>query len=218
VWAGRLNFQAGGHLVAVEYDGDETAAALRQRCARWATSDTIDVPAVFGVRVAKVGFRRRRVGVVHHGAPVRYRLDGLTAAVDAIATFLADLDREVPDGAVAVAARAFARGERVALLDMPLSIDLDERPLDSLGIEEIPTWRPVIELARGRVTAGDRSGQLAGFVVAQPMVADLDSARRHVWSLGSGPRLPWAEFVDGLGDRIVYDVTDLVDALDRALR
>jgi hypothetical protein len=212
-----VNFEAGGHLVAVEYDGDETASALRQRCARWATSDTSDIPAAFGVRIAKVGFRRRTVGVVHHGAPVRYRLDGLAAAADAIATVLADLDREVPDRAVAVAARAFARGDRTALLDMPLSIDLDERPLRALGIEEIPTWLPVLDLASGQVTAGEHSGQLAGFVVAQPAIADLDSARRHVWALGTGPRLPWAEFVDGLGGRIVYDVTDLADALDRAL-
>lgn len=218
MWAGRLNFEAGGHLVAVEYDGDETASALRQRCAGWATSDTSDIPAAFGVRVAKVGFRRRKVGVVHHGAPVRYRLDGLAAAADAIATVLADLDREVPAGAVLIAARAFARGGRMALLEMPLSIDLDERPLRALGIEEIPTWRPVLDLASGQVTAGERSGQLAGFVVAQPLIVDLDSARRQAWSLGTGPRVPWADFVDGLGDRIVYDVPDLAHALDRALR
>jgi len=204
--------------VAVEYDDDETASALRQRCAGWATSDTSDIPAAFGVRVAKVGFRRRKVGVVHHGAPVRYRLDGLAAAADAIATVLADLDREVPAGAVLIAARAFARGGRMALLEMPLSIDLDERPLRALGIEEIPTWRPVLDLASGRVTAGERSGQLAGFVVAQPLIVDLDSARRQAWSLGTGPRVPWADFVDGLGDRIVYDVPDLAHALDRALR
>ena len=216
MWTGKLNFEAGGHLVAVEYD-DKTAEALRERCARWVTSDTSDIPAAFGVRGARVGSRRRWVGVVHHGAPVRDRLAGIDAAVDAIATILGDFERDVPDGQVAIAARAFVRNGRVALLDLPLSVDVDERPLQSRGIAEIPTWRPLVDPSTGRVTVGDRALPLAGFVLAYPAVADLDSARRHVWSLGTGPRLPWAEFIDGLGERVVYDVESIDDALDRAL-
>ncbi len=217
MWAGKVNFEADGHLVAVEYDGDQTANALRERCAPWQTTDTSDIPAAFGVRIAKVGFRRRRVGVVHHGAPVRHRVDGLEAAVDAIATFLSEIGRESPDGHVEVAARAFVRGGSLALLDLPISVDVDERRLHRLDIEEIPTWRPLLDPASGRVSIGDRSFPLTGFALVHPAVPDLDSARRHVWSLGTGPRLAWAELIDGWGDRLVYDVEDVAESLDRAL-
>ena len=214
---GKVNFEAGRHLVAVEYDGDETAAALRERCARWLTGDTTEIPAAFGVRVAKVGFRRRRIGVVHYGAPVRHRLDGLDAAVESIAVVLADLARVTPAGHVEVAARAFMRDGRVALVDIGLSADIDERPLRARAIEEIPSWLPLVDPSTGSVIVGGRTQSLAGFVLTDLMISDLDSARRRVWSLGTGPRVPWAELIDGLGDRVVYGARNLADALDRLL-
>lgn len=217
MWAGKINLESAGHLVAVEYDSDDTAAALRRRCERWLSSDTSDVPAAFGVRVARVGIRRRGVGVVHRGAPVRHRLDGIDAAVDAIATFLEEIGRPRPEGSVAVEARVFARGDRVVLLDLPLSIDVDERPLRGLGIAEIPTYRPLLNPSTGDLTISDRTYPLAGIVVQRPHVHSLDDARRQVWSLGDGPRLPWAEFIDQLGDRIIWDTPELAAALDRSL-
>jgi hypothetical protein len=219
VWAGKINFESGGHLVAVEYDSDTTAAALRERCAQWSSSDTSDVPAAFGVRFARVGIRQRKVGVVHHGAPVRHRLDRADAAIDAIATFLDEIGRPRPEGFLAIEARAFARGDRVALLDIPLSVDVDERPLRRLGIAEIPTYRPLLDPSTGLLTTGSGAmpRPLAGVVFQQRHLHSLDDARRQLWSLGNGPRLSWAEFVDQLGDRIVWDEPDLTSALDRAL-
>lgn len=217
MWAGKINFESGGQLVAVEYDSDETAAALRDRCAAWASSDTSDVPAAFGVRIAKVGIRRNRVSVVHHGAPIRHRLGGADAGVEAVATFLDEIGRPRPEGFVAVEARVFVRGDRVVLLDIPLSIDVDERPLQRLGITERPSFRPALDPSTGSLTLGAETRPLTGIVLQQTQVGSLDDARRHVWALGEGSRLPWAEFVDQLGDRIVWDAPDLATALDRAL-
>lgn len=212
-----MNFEAGGTLVAVEYDSDDTLASLRAACTRWATADAADVPAAFGVREAKVGFRRRRVGIVHHGAPIRHRTDSVDAAVEAIATFLAEIERDVPDGGVEIAARAFVRGDRLVLVDRPVSVDLDERPLHRVGVAELPTWRPLLDPTTGEVTVGGRRFDLAGFALQGLAVTTLDDARRHVWSLGTGPRLPWAEFVDRLGERIVWQVDDLATTLDHLL-
>jgi hypothetical protein len=219
VWAGKINFESGGYLVAVEYDSNDTVTALRSRCAQWSSSDTSDVPAAFGVRIAKVGIRRRKIGVVHHGAPVRNRFDDANDAVEAIATFLAEIGRPRPDDLVAVDARAFARADRVALLDIPVSVDVDERPLRRLGITEIPTYRPLLDPSTGLVMvgAGAMSLPLAGVVVQRPHRYSLDHARRRLWSLGDGSRLSWAEFVDELGDRIIWDEPELTSALDRAL-
>lgn len=217
MWSGKINFESGGHLVAVEYDSNDTAAALRDRCAGWLSSDTRDVPAPFGVRVAQVGIRRRRVGVVHHGAPVRHRLDDLNAATEAIARFLDEIGSSRPESLVAIEARVFARGGRVVLLDIPLSIDVDERPLRRLNIAEVLTYRPLLDPLTRRLTIGTESYPVSGIVVQRPEVQSLDDARRRIWSLGEGPRLPWTEFVDQLGDRIVWDGSDLVSTLDRAL-
>lgn len=217
MWAGKINFESGGQLVAVEFDTDETATLLRERCAEWLSADTIDVAPAFGVRVAKVGLRRRRVGVVHHGAPVRHRVDGADAAVEAIATFLDEIGRARPDDAVEVEARAFRRGDRVVLLDVPLSVDVDERPLQRLGIVEIPTFRPLVDLAADTVTVDGAETALAGFVLQHPIAPSLDDARRRLWSLGTGAPLEWAEYIDALGGRLVWDESDLATALDRAL-
>ena len=146
VWAGVEVFQAGNRVVGIEYDSAEMLDALRARCRDWLPevgfADDLEVPAAFGVRTAKVGFRRRRVGVVHHGAPVRYRLDNPDEAVDVIARILADLAAERPPNTVTVDARCFVRGGRAVLIDIPPSRVVDERPLRAAAIVEIPTWRP----------------------------------------------------------------------------
>jgi hypothetical protein len=218
VWSGKINFESGGHLVAVEYDSDDTAAVLRDRCADWLSSDTRDIPAPFGVRVAQVGMRRRRVGVVHHGAPVRHRLDNVDAAAGAIARFLDEISCTRPENLVAIEARVFARGDRVVLLDIPLSTDVDERPLRRLDIAEVLTYRPLLDPSTAGLTIGAEAYAISGIVVQRPEVQSLDDARRRIWSLGEGPRLPWAEFVDQFGDRIIWDGSDLATTLDRALR
>ena len=217
MWAGKINFESDGHLVAVEYDSSDTAAALRKRCAHWLSSDTSDLPAAFGVRVARVGIRRRRVGVVHHGAPVRLRLDGADAAVDAIATFLDEIGRPQPESFVAVTARAFTRNGCVVLVDVPLATDVDERPLIRLGIREISTYRPLLDPSTGNLTVSAGAYPLAGVVIQHGHVHSLDDARRQLWSLGDGPRLPWADFVDQLGTRIIWKTSALEAALDLAL-
>lgn len=217
MWAGKINFESGGYLVAVEYDSDETAAALRRQCATWLSSDASDIPAAFGVRVARVGIRRRQVGVVHHGAPVRHRLDGADAAVEAIATFLDEFAHHRPEGLVAVKTRVFTRGGNVALLDIPLTIDVDERPLRRIGITEVPTYRPLLDPTTSLLTVNNEAHPLVGVAVMDTHVQSLDDARRRIWSLGDGPRLSWAQFIDQLGDRVVWDAPDLASAIDHAL-
>lgn len=215
MWAGVEVFRVGEHLVGVEYDSDETLAALRERCARWLTDRPSEVPAAFGVRVAKVGFRRRRVGVVHHGAPVRYRVGGLEAAVGVIAEIFDDLVRQTPSNAVRVDARLFVRQGRALLVDVPLSVDVDERPLRSAGIDEVACWRPVVDPVAATVAVGPRSWPLAGVVVTRPTVPGDDACRRHVWSLGDGDVFSWAEMIDGMGESVVCRVDDLLPALQR---
>jgi hypothetical protein len=217
VWAGTINFESGGNLVGVEYDSADTATALRTRCAQWLSDDTRDVPAAFGVRIARVGFRRRSVGVVHHGAPVRHRVDGGDAAVQAIATFLDEVGRPRPEGFVAVGARAFVRDDRAVLLDIPMSVDVDERPLQRLGITEVPTYRSLLDLSTSTLMVGAGAYPLVGVVVRRLDVNSLDDARRRLWALGEGPRLPWAEFIDQLGDRVVWNPPELASAFDQVL-
>jgi len=220
VWAGVEVFRAGGRVIGIEYDA-ETLDALRARCAQWLPADGIPddlaVPAAFGVRTAKVGFRRRRVGVVHHGAPVRYRLDSPDEAVDVIARILADLATERPSNVVVVDARCFVRGGRAALIDIPPSRDVDERSLRAAAIEEVPTWRPRIDPDAMTVHVGDLEWALSGIAsIGRPMV-DLDARRRHLWQLADGDVLAWAELLDDLDDDRMVFVEDLLDACERLL-
>lgn len=223
MWAGTINFAAGDHLLSVEYDSADTAAVLRARCAAWLVDDDRDVPAVFGVRAAKVGFRRRTVAVLHHGAPIRARLASVEAAADTIASFLAEIDvvadlhRSRP-GLVAVDARAFLRDGEIVLLHAPPSSDADERQLRRLGISEVQTWRPRVDPATGTVTIGQRSWPLRGFVVVGLPDHGFDHLRQHVWQLGAPHEPGWANRVDSLGDRVAAGSHDIAQALEAAFR
>ena len=59
---------------------------------------------------------------------------------------------------------------------------------------------------------------LAGIAVVGHPPTGLDAARRRAWSLGEGDVLAWAELIDGLGEALVHDVDDVLDACERALR
>ncbi|MGA9278002.1 hypothetical protein [Ilumatobacter sp.] len=222
MWAGHLNLRAGNHLVAVEYDSTETRDLLRQHCASWLSDDERDVPAAFGVRVVKVGFRRKKVGVLHHGSPIRARFDSVDEAVDAVAGFLREMERletlmSSRPGQVAVEARAFERGGEVVLFHAPLKIDVDERRLAKIGIHEIQTWKPVIDPADGLVTLGSQSWPLRAVVMGGHGDLELDDARRHVFGLAKPSEMAWAELIDSMGDRVRATTIDVHEALDQAL-
>jgi len=222
VWVGQVNLQAGNHLLAVDYDDEAVAEKIRARCAPWSSDDEREIPAAFGVRTVKVGFLRRTAALLHHGAPIRARFDDLDDALDVLVSFLGEIEQldmlssERP-GDVAVDARAFVRNGKMALLHAPLTLDIDERRLAKLAIEEIHTWRPRVDPAAGTVTVGDRSWPLAGVVMVGHSALSLDDARRHVWALGSPSEVGWAERIDALGDRVGTSELDVYDALDDAL-
>ena len=221
MWAGVEVFQAGNRVVGIEYDSAEMLDALRTRCRDWLPefgfADDLEVPAAFGVRTAKVGFRRRKVGVVHHGAPVRYRLDSSDEAVDVIARILADLAAERPPNAVTVDARCFVRGGRGVLIDIPPSRVVDERRLRWLGIVEIPTWRPRIDPDARTVQVADSQWPFAGIASVRPTLLDLDARRRHLWQLADGDVLAWAELLDDLAsDRMVF-ADEVLEVCERVL-
>ncbi len=223
MWAGSINFTAGDHLLSVEYDSADTAATLRARCAAWLVDDDRDVPAAFGVRTAKVGFRRRTVAVLHHGAPVRARLASVEAAADTIAAFLGEIDamaalqRSRP-GHVAVEARAFVRDDEMVLVHAPVTRDADERQLSRLGINEVQTWRPRVDPQTGTVTIGSRSWPLRGIVVVGLHDRGLDHVRQYAWQLGTPAEPGWAHLIDSLGERVVATQLDIPQALDVAFR
>ena len=222
MWAGRINLQAGRHLVAVEYDNAETSTAIRSRCARWLTDDERAIPAAFGVRTAKVGFLRRTVAVLHHGAPIRARFPSVDDALDTLASFLGELEVQdellrVRSGDVAVDSRAFVRNDRLVLVHAPLTLDIDERQLERRGIDEAHTWRPVVSAVDGTVRIGSRAWPLDGAILVGHGEMALDDARRHLWALGTPNEVGWAELIDTLGDRIVSTNGDVPTALDRML-
>ena len=217
MWAGVEVFRAGDRLVGVEYDTAETREALRARCGRWLRDDDVDgsddVPAAYGVRAARVGFRRRKVRVVHHGAPVRYRLDAPGDAVDVIERILADVARPRPTNTVSVDARCYVRDGRAALVDVPLSRDVDERPLRAAGIEEVVAWKPIVDPEGCTVDVHGAMRPLAGIAVVGRSFAGPDQALLHAWRLGSGDLLAWAELLDGMDDRLIHGADDVLDAL-----
>lgn len=217
VWAGTIDVEAGGYRVAVGYDSDATAAALRVRCAAWSSAEPTGVEPAFGVSAAKVGLRRRQVGVVHHGTAIRHRLESVEAAVEVVGSFLDELSVERPEHQVAVESRVVIRDGRVALLVIPPSTDLDDRPLRRVGISELPTIRPLLDPATGTLTIAGTDHRLERVVVAP--AESLDDARRQVFVRGDGPWLQWAEYIDRLGEKLVWrhDASDLTALLDEAL-
>jgi hypothetical protein len=221
VWAGIEVFRAGERVVGVEYDSAETLAAVRSRCEEWRPAPGAaaleDVPAAFGVRVAKVGFRRRAVGVVHHGAPVRYRFDTPDGAIDAIALILADVATDRPANAVSIDARCFVRGGLAVLVDVPLSRDVDERPLRAAGIEEVPAWRPIVDVEAMTVRVRDEVWPFAGIAMVGTMMVDLAACRRHLFHHAEGDVLAWADLLDGLPDDRLVRADDVLEACERVM-
>jgi hypothetical protein len=223
VWAGRINLQAGNHLLSVEYGSETVAAAVRERCAAWLSTDEREVAAVFGVRTEKVGLlRRRTLAVLHHGGPIRARLASLDDALDVLVSHLGEIEQlqtliETRPGDVAVDARAFVRDGRLVLAQVPAWVDVDESRLRRLGIEEIPTWRPLVRCAAGTVTIGSRSWPLHGVVMIVHRDVSLGDARRRAWALGTPAGVAWAERIDSLGDRVRATRGDLYNLVDQAL-
>jgi hypothetical protein len=213
--------QAGKHLLAVEYDDDLVAAELRARCASWLTADEREVPAAFGIRMVKVGFLRRSKALLHHGAPIRARFDTLDDAVDVLVGFLHEIEQvdrltDRPSGHVAVDARAFVRRERAVLLHAPASVDVDERQLAAIDVDEIHSWCPLVDPSAGTVTIGLRSWPLHGVTMIGHHEMELDDARRHAWALGTPGEVGWAELLDSLGDGVRASSLDVHQALDEA--
>jgi hypothetical protein len=120
-------------------------------------------------------------------------------------------------GDVTVDARAFVRDGRLVLADVPATLDVDQRRLRLLGIEELPTWRPLVRCAVGTVSIRSRDWPLHGIVIAGLGELGLDDARRHAWALGCPSEVSWAELIDALGERVRASAGDLHELLDRAL-
>ncbi len=193
MWAGTINLDVGGWLVGVEYDTAETATAIEARCERWLTDDQRPIAAAFGIRTAPVGWRRRRIGLVHHGSAVRQRTPDLAAAVEVLAAILADLTTVVGDRHVAVPLRVFVSGSRAVLVDALPSHDIDDRPLRKRQIVEEPTWRAVVDPEGGGRIVG-ANAELVGVVVGRPLPGTTpDDLRRHLWWVGDGDRAGWAD-------------------------
>jgi hypothetical protein len=204
VWAGTIRLRVGDYLVGVEFDTEATADAIRQRCAAWLDDSGRGLPAAFGVRTAPVGLLRRRVGLVHHGVPVRHRTPDLASAVETLATIVAGIATRPATGEVHVDARLLIRDGRAALLALPARVDLDDRPLRKSRIREVAGWRAVVDAATGEVLAGSGRLPIVAIVVADPNAgASLDESRRALWALGDGDRPGWAEFLDRRGDLIL---------------
>ena len=213
MWAGQIDMRVGGLLVGVEYDTAETAEAVRRRCRSWLIDDEPGPRPAFGVRTAAVGFLRRRIGLVHHGAPVRYRAPDLAAAVDALGVILDGVARPRNDGELALPLRVYSNGERALLVDVAPSVIVDERPVRRRGIRELPCWRAIVAVEAGAVVTADGLLPVAAIVVANPAAgSSVDAAKRHVWAMADGDRERWARWLDESPDRVVL-ATDVARAL-----
>ena len=215
MWASRLTFEAGGHLVGVDVDGHETAAAVLAACTRYRTTDRIAVPGTFGVRSVTTGRGRRR-WVIHHGDPIRHRF--------------ADLDRAAR-GARRGARRPCRRGlDRVG--DGGRAGGRDRRPLGPRHRRSrhrdrrrgaAPLWVPTTSPAgtrwvdpnREMVTVGGRTRGLVGIAVVEEVERSPDELRRQVWERGRGDLVAWARAIDRLGPALVAG-PDLASLLARA--
>ena len=204
MWAGTIGLRVGDYLLGVEFDTQATADAIRERCAAWLDDSGRDLPAAFGVRTAPVGLLRRRVGLVHHGVPVRHRTPDLASAVDTLATIVVGIATPPATGEVHVDARLLIRDGRAALLALPAQVDLDDRPLRKSRIREVAGWRAVVDPATGEVLTSGGRLPIVAIIVADPNPgASLDGSRRLLWALGEGDRPGWTELLDRRGDLIL---------------
>jgi hypothetical protein len=201
---GTIGLRVGDYLLSVEFDAQATADAIRERCAAWLDDSGRDLPAAFGVRTAPVGLLRRRVGLVHHGVPVRHRTPDLASAIDTLATIVAGIAVPPATGEVHVDARLLIRDGRAALLALPAQLDLDDRPLRKARIQEVAGWRAVVDPVTGEVLTSGGRLPIVAIIVADPNAgASLDASRRHLWALGEGDRPAWADLLDRRGDLIL---------------
>ena len=218
MWAGTINMHAGDRLLGVEYDAEATGDAIRQRCVAWLDGSGRDLPAVLGVRTAAVGLLRRRVGLLHHGASVRHHTPDLDSAVEALAAILAGIEAHPAPGEVHVETLVLTRDGRAVLLVLPAKVDVDHM-IRKLGIQNVPSWRAVVDTATGEVLTDSRRLPIAAMVIADPMAgSSLDDSRRHLWALGDGDLTGWAELLEQRGDLIVrVPEDDAVGAVAAAL-
>jgi hypothetical protein len=198
---------AGDRAVTVGWDGEATAAAVREATAMWPeTVAAPQLPVTIGIRAVAVGLRRRRMWLVHFGTPVRHRADDLAGAADFVHGMLRSVARGAPaDDEVSLPLRAYVRGSRAVLVRMRDDVDLDERPLRKRGIEQLPVVSVSIRPATGVVAHAGHDYDLAGAIVDTrqlPAGAVLDDARRHLLALGEGARDAWAWALDELGEHI----------------
>src|SRR6056297_2154831 len=214
--------QAGRQLLSVQYDDEAVATAIRERCAAWVSTDEREVAPAFGIRTVKVGVLRRTVALLQHGVPIRARLDSLDEALEILDSHLGEIEQfqellDTRTGNVTVDARAFVRAGRLVLAHVPATVDVDVSRLRRLGIEEIHTWRPLVDCAAGTVTIRSRTWPVHAVVVIGHREWGLDDARRQAWALGSPSEVAWAERIDALGDRVRASAGDLYELIDRAL-
>jgi hypothetical protein len=207
VWAGHRTVLAGDRAVNVGWDGEPTAAAVREATAAWPeTVAPPQLPVTIGIRVVAVGLRRRRMWLVHFGTPVRHRADDLAGAADFVHGMLRSVARGAPaDDEVSVPIRAYVRGTRAVLVHVRDDVDIDERPLRKRGIEQLPVVSVLLRPAERSVLHAGQQYMLAGAVVDArllPEGAVLDDARRHLLALGEGARDAWAWALDALGEQI----------------
>lgn len=223
MWVGSRTVLAGDRAVTVGWDSEATAAAVREATAAWPeTAAMHGMPVTFGIRGVAVGLLRRRMWLVHFGTPVRHRADDLAGATEFVRGMLRSVARDTPaDDEVSLPLRAFVRGSRAVLVDVPDDDDLDERPLRKRGIEQLPVVSVSFRPAASTVVHAGQQYTLAGAVVDArylPEGAALDDVRRHLLALGKGARDAWAWALDELGEQIgVAASADVPSTIDRLL-
>lgn len=212
--------RAAGQLIGVGYDNQATADALRVGLAAW-IDDSVDreLPDVFGVRTVAVGWRRRRIGLIHYGSRVRHRTANLAEAVGVLNTLIGTMAYDPEPGEVALEARAFRRGDQAVLvLHQPVN-ELDETILTAANITEVPGWRAVVTTATGHFRDGSQSVPVVRILVTDANVErTIDAARRYLWARAAGDMDGWAQWLDTHGDQIrCLDHMHAMDSIIEAL-
>lgn len=209
MWADSIPIRVGDVLTAVGAGDTDILGALERRLAplvdRSETAGTAR-PIAFGVRTVKVGWRRRRVSLVHQGVRARARFDTADAAIDHLDRLVRDLEQDPGDGLIRVNARVLTDGAHaVLLLASSAGTPPDERPLIDAGVVEPPVWRASVDPSEVTVRIGaDRRVPLVALVVTDVMAGDsIDGSRRHLWAAAEGPALDgWTELLDTRPDLI----------------